>query len=734
MNSSRAWELTFDRPQDADARRRMAHLLEPLDPALTLRWGRDFQSLRVDGAFDPQSLDAALRRAAVEHLSIRQPLAADVPAPRGRLRPLVLLVMLALLGVVLEATHPTVPTGRQHVLAVGALVIAWLVWLYAGLPQLRQALIQSAAHLSGAYRLPLLVSGLALLAFNLEVTMHSWAEVAPAWLALISLPLLIVHVTEYWLTRVRARAHADIVAQTPALPAYAQRLYRGRERRVATAFIEPGMVLIVGSGEICPADGRVIEGHGRTSLGEENSPDFRMVRRDDLIHAGERLMQGQLVIQATAANADSVIASLASEQLRQLSRAPALAGRVRMAARWFPWLAVSAAVVLYVGMVWQARQTLAWDASTALVLLAALSALSPGVSLRGMHRLWPSALAQAVRAGLFVRNGLAALSVRQVTRLELNLSSLLRLDRGSLVAVEPVGGTAVSDLLSMIYWLTADEGHPLARLLHRETVGRSGRDFAIKQKRTIAGAGIEAISGDGRSVRLGSRRWLGSCLEHAPVHRAAIEALQAQGLRVLLVTVDQRLAGYVAMSYELRSDTARVIRLCKRRLNWRACLVSGEDPLTVNALGRFVAMDQIEGGRPWASAMPPAGQREGLTLGLAPSSKHQPLSTQVDISLLNATGAVPSRDAKLVQWDGSPERLVDGLVLLAHFPRALRHRQWLGWLYNTGVVAGVGWVIWFSQLSAIWLLPALPLFLTMLLLAPSPRFAPGLLDGRAKAS
>jgi Cu+-exporting ATPase len=215
--------------------------------------------------------------------------------------------------------------------------------------------------------------------------------------------------------------------------------------------------------------------------------------------------------------------------------------------------------------------------------------------------------------------------------------------------------------------------------------------------------GFEALRGkgvrgtvDGKSVLVGSR----ALLEEHGVAVAAMEdemrRLEDEGKTAMLVAVDGRLLGLLAVADTLKEDAVDAVRELKA-LGLRTVMITGDNERTAQAIARQVGIDRV-----LAEVLPEAKllevqrlQKElalrsskgtdGLVAMVGDGINDAPALTQADVGIAIGTGtdiAIEAADITLVRGD------LSGVVSAVKLSRATFNKviQGLFWAFFYNVV------------------------------------------------
>ena len=339
---------------------------------------------------------------------------------------------------------------------------------------------------------------------------------------------------------------------------------------VPIAALSPGERVEVRSGELVPVDGVVLA--GRSSLDNavltgEAAP--QPVKEGDPVNAGATNLGARLVVRVDAAGEKTRVGALLAIVQEALSRKPALLAATDVLARRFVQSLLVLATVT--GLAWLGRgPEVALERVVALLVVACPCALGLSVPLAVSVTLM-----RAARAGIFVKNPDALDRLRRVGTVLLDKTGTLT--EGRARVARWVGDDAALELARS---LEAESSHAVARAF-RESSGRSVRVVrAVEEVREAPGQGISGRL-DGRLVRVGNRAHVESPgVPLPPALAEAADALVAEGLSPVFVSVDGSVAGVAGIGDPLRPDSRRTIAALRAR-GARVRILSGDHPALV---------------------------------------------------------------------------------------------------------------------------------------------------------
>jgi len=440
--------------------------------------------------------------------------------------------------------------------------------------------------------------------------------------------------------RARARTSGALRALLSLAPATATRVAPGGDTEVALAEVKVGDRLRVRPGGKVPVDGVVTE--GRSSLDEsmitgESIPVEK--GSGDPVTGGTINGSGSFIMCAQRVGADSLLSRIVQMVAdAQRSRAPIQGLADRVAGVFVPAVAAAAALTF---LAWyflgpEPRLSHAVVAAVAVLIIAcpcALGLATPMAVMVGVGR--------GAQCGVLVRNAEALERLGRARWLVLDKTGTLTEGKPRLTGVWPAPGADEAAILQFAASLERASEHPLAAAVVR---GASDRGIALRPVadfRSVAGGGVAGLV-DARAAAVGSPGFLageGVSLDAALEGRAA--SLQSDGMTVLLVGIDRRLAGLLAVADPIKESSRDAIAQL-HVLGVRLVMVTGDNRRTAGAVARQLGLDRFEaevgpaGKIDWIKSL----QREGCAVAMAGDGVNDaPALAAADVGIAMGTGA-----------------------------------------------------------------------------------------------
>lgn len=494
--------------------------------------------------------------------------------------------------------------------------------------------------------------------------------------------------------RARAATGRAIRALLDLAPKTARRLRSdGTDEEVGLVDVATGDRLRVRPGEAVPVDGIVVE--GRSAVDESmltGEPAPVVKDAGAAVTGGTVNGTGGLIIEARAVGADTMLARIVRMVAEaQRSRAPiqAVADRV---SGWFVPLVVLISVLTFI--VWslvgpEPRMGHALLNAIAVLVIAcpcALGLATPMSIMVGTGR--------GAQAGVLVKNAESLQALEIVDTLVIDKTGTLTEGKPKLVGVETVGGTDEAELLALVAAVEAQSEHPLAHAIVTASTEKGLRLGHVVDFASQTGLGVSATV-DGRQVVIGNAAQLQRVgIDPAPIEAAA-DQRRRNGEGVMLVAVDGRLAGLIAVADPVRRGARDAIATLRHE-GLRVVMLTGDNATTAAAVARAVGgLDEVRADlRPEDKArivgeLKAGGARVAMA---GDGINDAPALAAADVGLAMGTGTdVAIESAGITLTGGDLFAIVRARRLARATMRNIRQNLFFSFLFNgVGVPAAAG--------------------------------------------
>jgi Cu2+-exporting ATPase len=482
----------------------------------------------------------------------------------------------------------------------------------------------------------------------------------------------------------------------------------GQIRTVPVEQVHFGDLLLLRPGEKVPVDGEVMEGASAIDESMVTGESLPVAKKEgDEVIGGTVNGSGSVRFTATKVGSDTALAQIVQlVQTAQNSKAPAqrLADQ---AAQYLVIAAVSAGLLTFVVWFFVIHQTALFAvtlAVTAIVIacpdalgLATPTAVAVGTGIGARH-------------GILIKNATALEQASRIQAIVFDKTGTLTEGKPSVTDVvtfpafatvaSALGGRAAtfatenpSEEMRLQLWrlaaaAEADSEHPLARTILEGSRAQGLEALPYEGFASVAGGGILAEVA-GHAVLIGTPKLLADRGVEVPdAEQERMASLQAEGKTVMLVAVDGRAAGLIAVADRLRPTTRETIDEL-RALGIQIALLTGDNRQTAEAVGRALG---IAPERVFAEVLPADKTRyvkklqdEGLfTAMVGDGVNDAPALAQADLGIAIGAGTgVAIETAQVVLMRSDPLDVLAAIRLSKATVRKMKQNLFWAAIYNT---------------------------------------------------
>ena len=485
--------------------------------------------------------------------------------------------------------------------------------------------------------------------------------------------------------RAKGRTGQAIRRLVALQPRTARVLRDGAELEIDVAEVRPGDVVTVRPGERIGVDGEVIDGLSfvdESMLSGEPLPVEKAAGAE--VTGGTVNTNGSFRFRATRVGADTRLAEIvAMVERAQGAKLPIQALADKVTARFVP------AVIAAAAMTFAAWLLFAPPSALGLALVSAVSVLIIACPC-AMGLAVPTSVmvgsGKAAQMGVLFRQGSALQSLSGVRVIAFDKTGTLTEGRPELTDLEVAGGFDAAETLRLAASAEHRSEHPIAAALVRAAAGRGLCLSDPSAFEARPGFGIVAEV-DGRTVLVGADRFLREQGVDLSLWTDAAAALAAQGKTPFFVAVDGRSAALFGVSDPIRPGSAAAVQALHAQ-GVKVAMITGDNRRTAQAVAAALGIDHIQAETAPADK---AAAVEALKAAVGPVAfvgdgvNDAPALASADVGLAVGHGsdiAIESADVVLVGAD--PRAVVDAIALsratLANI------RQNLVWAFGYNVV------------------------------------------------
>ncbi|CAN1723240.1 Silver exporting P-type ATPase [Hyphomicrobium sp. 1Nfss2.1] len=494
--------------------------------------------------------------------------------------------------------------------------------------------------------------------------------------------------------RAREQTSGAIRALLDLAPKNARRVKEdGSDEDVSLDEVSVGDKLRVRPGEKVPVDGVVLE--GRSSLDEsmvtgESMPVTKETGAE--VIAGTLNQSGSFVMRADKVGRDTLLSQIVQMVAQaQRSRAPIqrLADQV---AGWFVPLVIAAAIIAF--FAWatfgpEPRLAYGLVAAVTVLIIAcpcALGLATPMSIMVGVGR--------GAHAGVLIKNAEALERLEKVDTLVVDKTGTLTEGKPKIVAVVPADGFDEDTVLKFAASVEVASEHPLAAAI---VAAAKERDIGLSRV-----MGFDSPTGKGaigmverKRVVIGNARFLTELgIETSPLEAAA-EELRADGATSIFIAINGTPAGVIAIADPVKQTTAAALDAL-RADGIRVVMLTGDNRTTADAIARRLGITDVEAEvlPDQKSAVVDKLKSEGRIVAMAGDGVNDaPALAAADVGIAMGTGTdVAIESAGITLLKGDLQGIVRARRLSEAVMSNIRQNLFFAFIYNAAgvpIAAGV---------------------------------------------
>lgn len=491
-----------------------------------------------------------------------------------------------------------------HLLAAQAsnwvqLVLATPVVLWAGWPFFHRAWVSLKTRNLNMFTLIALGTGAA---WIYSVVGTLWPPLFPSELrgeggavaiyfeaaAVITVLVLLGQVLEL---RAREKTSGAIKGLMDLAPKTAVRVKPdGSDETVQVDAIQVGDLLRARPGEKVPVDGEVTEGKANVDESMVTGEPVPVAKAPgSKVTAGTINQTGSFVMRAEKVGADTLLSQIVQMvAAAQRSRAPIQRLADQVSAWFVPAVVVIAVLTFAAWMLWGPQPRLAYALSAAVAVLiiacpCALGLATPMSIMVGVGR--------AAQKGLLIRDAEALEALHKVDVIVLDKTGTLTEGKPMVVDIQTASGFAAEEVLQKLASVERASEHPLALAIVNSAQERKLQLSKVEEFDSPVGRGVVGRV-DGARVVSGNSKFLAEHGIDTGLLNDAAEAQRLNAATVIYVGVEDKLAGFIAIADPLKPTTAAAIQELQKQ-GLRLMMLTGDSQTTANAVARQLGIKEV---------------------------------------------------------------------------------------------------------------------------------------------
>ena len=481
-------------------------------------------------------------------------------------------------------------------------------------------------------------------------------------------------------------------------------LVNGEEKEVPIQEVKVGDIMIVRPGEKIPTDGVVIEGESAVdeSMATGESMPVQKKPGDEVIGATVN-QEGLLKVKATRVGKDTFLAQVIKMvEECQGTKVPIQEFADKITGYFVPTVLLIAMATFILWMTFPGALTvvtrwasplLPWVNLNQPLIMLAISATVATLVIAcpcALGLATPTALmvgtGMGAERGILIRKGEAIQTMKEVKAVILDKTGTLTKGKPEVTDVVPIGDNSNDEDTVLYYAASVEQGseHPLGKAIVEKAQERGIKLDDPEMFKAIRGMGVQGCV-NGVEVLVGKPSLLGSDALEFDVEEK-FRRLQEEAKTAIIVAMNRKVIGIIAIADTLKEDTVDAIRELER-MGLKTVMLTGDNRKTAEAIARKIGISDV-----YAEVMPDgkvevvkqAQSKYGIVAMVGDGINDAPAITQANVGIAIGTGtdiAIEAGDVILVRGDLSS--LVTAIKLSRATFRKIKQNLFWAFFYNT---------------------------------------------------
>ncbi|MBI5521089.1 MAG: copper-translocating P-type ATPase [Desulfarculus sp.] len=501
---------------------------------------------------------------------------------------------------------------------------------------------------------------------------HVYFETSAVIITLIKLGKLLE-------ARAKGQASAAIKKLMDLAPKVAHLEQDGTERDVPAESILPGQVVVVRPGEAIPVDGVVKAGRSAVNEAMLTGESIPVDKAEgDKVFGSTVNQQGRLKVRATGVGASTALSQIIRlVRQAQGSRAPIQRLADQVSAVFVP------AIIAVALITFAAWWLVGGEFVPAMIRLVAVLVIACPCAL-GLAT--PTAImvgtGQGALMGVLFKNSEALETAQRLDTVLFDKTGTITRGEPRLTDWQPLEGG--DEALALAASAESASEHPLARAVVQGARERGAALTEPSDFQALSGFGVEA-SLEGQRVRVGKPEWFAQQEALPPEVAARAEDLAGQGKTVMLVEVQGRLAGLLAVADQEKPGAAQAIQELKG-LGITPVMLTGDNQAAAAAIAGKVGIAEVVAGvlPSGKEALVRRRQEAGAVVGMVGDGINDaPALARADVGIAIGTGTDVAMEASDITLVGGDLMGVARAIRLSRATmRTIRQNLFWAFFYN----------------------------------------------------
>jgi len=511
-------------------------------------------------------------------------------------------------------------------------------------------------------------------------TVHVYYEAAAVIVTLILLG-------RYLEARAKGRTSAAI-QRLAGLQAKTARVYRdGQSHEIAIAEVRVGDVIEVRPGERIPVDGVLTDGHSYVDESMISGEPIPVEKTQGAELIGGTVNQtGSFQFTAQAVGSATVLAQIIRLVEDAQSAKLPIQTLVNKVTLWFVPAVITLALITF-GLWWwlgpTPSLTFALVNAVAVLIVAcpcAMGLATPTSIMVGTGR--------GAEMGILFRKGDALQRLQEARIIAVDKTGTLTAGRPVLTDFELQQGYERAEALSWVASIEARSEHPIANAIVDAATQEGLSLLPVEHFESLTGFGVRATVAQ-RQLEIGADRLMHQLGLDVIAFEATAERLGREGKSPMYVAVDGQLAAILAVADPIKDSTPAAIQALHQQ-GLKVAMITGDNRHTAQAIAQQLGIDEVmaevlpEGK---VQAIETLRQRYGTLAFVGDGINDAPALAHADVGIAIGTGTdVAMEAAEVVLMSGDLMGVPNAIALSQRTLQNIKQNLFWAFAYNTALI------------------------------------------------
>jgi len=498
--------------------------------------------------------------------------------------------------------------------------------------------------------------------------------------------------------KAKGKTSQAIVRLMGLQPQTARVIKAGKEYQIPIDKVQLGDVVLVRPGEKIPVDGELLKGSStvdESMLTGESMPVEKST--GDTVIGATINQSGSFQFKATRVGKNTTLSQIIQlVENAQASKAPIQRMADLVASIFVPVVIVIAIVTFLVWYFFGPSPQLNFALITFVTVLiiacpCALGLATPTSIMVGTGK--------GAENGILIKSAEALETAHKIKTVILDKTGTITSGKPALTDIIPAKGFEKLHILKIAASVEHSSEHPLAQAIRQYAQQNEVELVETQQFRALPGHGIEAHL-DGKKIVMGNQKLMTKYGIKIDALEKLVIDLNSQGKTTIFISVNNELAGLLAISDTLKKDSAAAVSTLQN-MGLEIVIVTGDNERTANAIAQKVGIDRVVSGvlpEQKVEVVKKMQQSEKIVAMVGDGINDAPALVQADVGIAIGTGtdiAIEASDITLVK--GNLNSVAAAIQLSRATMRNIKQNLFGSFIYNVmgiPIAAGLLYPFW----------------------------------------